>query len=109
MMLGLTPIRSIQRSLDGLFANLKAVSFDGDVSDVTALVTEAPKIEFKGGSPKEHRAEAADMHDDIDDGGDGLMDAPETGEQVAWYRWRIDVHHVVFRCRGERCAQAVFT
>jgi len=77
-------IGSIQRAMDGLFADCNAVSFDGDVSDVTALVTHAPKIVFSGGSPREHRAKAAELHDDINDGGDGLMEAPESGDHVSF-------------------------
>ncbi len=77
-------IRSIQRSLDGLFGDLEAVSFDGDVRDMTALVTDAPKLIFEGGSPKHHRAEVTEMQDDMDDGEDGLMEAPEDGDKVSF-------------------------
>lgn len=77
-------IRSIQRSLDSLFGDLEAVSFDGDVRDVTALVTDAPKLIFEGGSPKDHRAKATTIQDDMEDGQDGLMEAPENGDTVSF-------------------------
>lgn len=78
-------VRSIQGALDALFAEFTPVSFDGDVRDVTELVTKAaPEIEFKSDSPKEHRAKAAVMQDDIDDGDDGLMDLPEVGDQTSF-------------------------
>lgn len=78
-------VRSIQGALDALFAEFSPVSFDGDVRDVTELVTKAaPKIEFRSRTPKEHRAKAAALQDDIDDGDDGLMDAPEVGDQTSF-------------------------
>ncbi|GLQ91528.1 metallophosphoesterase [Dyella acidisoli] len=77
-------IQSIQRSLDGLFEDCPAVTFDGDVTDVTALITNAPKIVFNGGTPEDHRIKAAELHDDMDDGSDGLMEAPEPGDHVSF-------------------------
>lgn len=78
-------VRSIQGALDALFSNVSPVRFDGDIRDVTELVTKAaPKIEFKAGSPRDHRAHAAEFQDDIDDGEDGLMDAPEVGDQTSF-------------------------
>ncbi|MDQ0009435.1 putative phosphodiesterase [Luteibacter jiangsuensis] len=78
-------VRSIQGTLDALFADFNPVCFDGDIRDVTDLVTKAaPKIEFRGGTPKEHRAKAAEFQDDMDDGDDGLMDVPETGDQASF-------------------------
>lgn len=78
-------IRAIQRALDGLFEELVPVSFDGDVHDVTELVTKAPKLVFEGGSPRQHRAKAAEMQDEMDDGDDGLMESPEEGQQASFH------------------------
>lgn len=79
-------VRSIQGALDAIFSELSPVSFDGDVRDVTELVTKAaPRIEFKSGSPKEHRAKAAVLQDNIDDGDDGLMDSPELCDQASFH------------------------
>lgn len=79
-------VRSIQGALDVLFAEFSPVSFDGDIRDITELVTKAaPKIEFESRSPKQHRAKTAVLRDDIDDGDDGLMDAPESAAQASFH------------------------
>lgn len=51
--------------LHGLFADKKAIEFNGDTQALSALVEAAPKLVFNGGDAIENRREAREIQDEI--------------------------------------------
>lgn len=76
---------SISSAITGLFENMVPVTFDSDMSRIDALISEAPTLSYKGGSPAEHRDRRARMQDEIEgeDEEDGLVEAEEKTEKIS--------------------------
>ncbi|MDC8016273.1 metallophosphoesterase [Tahibacter soli] len=75
---------SISAAMSKLFDNFKEISFDGDTREVDNLISDAPALVYKGGSPVQHREEKNKELDKIDEeegDNDGLMETEENSEQ----------------------------
>lgn len=76
-------LNSIAEALHGLFRAHVPVSFDGDTSGITKLIENAPRLAYSGESPVEHRRRRNELHDQIDNGHDGLSEREENSPELS--------------------------
>ena len=70
-------IDAIVSALHRLFDSDAPVTFSGDTAEIALLIENAPKLEYTGEKPEEHRKRISEMRDRHDDGSDGLLDEEE--------------------------------
>ena len=77
---------TIRQAMSKLFENFDPVHFNGDTSKLNDLISDAPALIYKGGTPEQHREEKNREMDDLDedDGdSDGLMDKEESSDELS--------------------------
>lgn len=76
-------LRNISEALHGLFKSRAPIRFEGDTLAIRNVIENAPKLIFDGKSPKAHREERNQIHDQIDGPDDGLADSEEESEDLS--------------------------
>src|SRR5690606_3087615 len=74
---------AISCALQKLFAEINPITFSGDTKNLGQLVEAAPKLNYTGEKPEEHRRERNLVRDSVDNSGDGLLDAEEQSDQLS--------------------------
>jgi hypothetical protein len=74
----------ISNSLGTLFKKYLPVTFDSDTANIRLLMSEAPAITFRGGTPHENRARINRRRDEMeDDTDDGLQEHEESQPELS--------------------------
>lgn len=76
-------VLQIVETLHGIFAERKPIELGADTQQITALIAQAPELSYEGGSPEKHRRSRDELDDQREDNSDGLMDHPESGEELS--------------------------
>lgn len=76
-------ISQIVETLHGIFAERKPIELGADTQQITTLIAQAPELSYEGGSPEKHRRNRDEADDQREDDSDGLMDHPESGEELS--------------------------
>lgn len=76
-------LNSISGALHGLFRAHAPVTFEGDTNGIKQLIKDAPKLAYSGESPVEHRKRRNELHDQLDDGHDGLSETEESSPELS--------------------------
>jgi len=76
-------LSSILDSLRMRFNKSSPIMFAGDSAMINAVINDAPKLQYRGGSPEQHRESMNKAKDKLDDGKDGLAEGEEAGEDLS--------------------------
>jgi hypothetical protein len=76
-------IDAILTALRQLFSHRSAVTFEGDTDAIEQIIEDAPRIAYSGESPAKFRQRQEELKDALDDGGDGLVEAEEEGDELS--------------------------
>lgn len=78
-------LKSIADSLHNIVKEYVPVTFNNDTDVIEKLIDSAPKLEYTGEKPADHRERINKRHDEIDedDSKDGLADKEETSEDLS--------------------------
>lgn len=77
---------TIRQAMSKLFEDHEPVHFNGDTSKLNGLISDAPALIYKGGTPEQHREEKNREMDDLDEEegeSDGLMDREEPSDELS--------------------------
>jgi hypothetical protein len=78
-------LRSMSEALHKTFMHRAPTDLDKDTSRIAALISDAPKLIYKGGKPEEHRQRRNRMRDELDSADDGLFadEVEKPGDHLA--------------------------
>jgi len=77
---------TIKHAMSRLFDGFCPVHFNGDTAKLNELISDAPALIYKGGSPEQHREEKNREMDELDEtegDSDGLMDSEESSDRLS--------------------------
>ncbi|WP_433852583.1 metallophosphoesterase [Stenotrophomonas nitritireducens] len=77
---------AIKGSMAKLFDSVSPVRFNGDTVKVNELISDAPALVYKGGTPEQHREKKNKDLDELDESegdSDGLMDKEESSDHLS--------------------------
>lgn len=79
-------LNTMRQAMSKLFESYDPVHFNGDTSKLNTLISDAPALIYKGGTPEQHREEKNREMDNLDEeegDSDGLMDREEASEELS--------------------------
>ena len=76
-------LNCISGALHTLFKTRVPMTFDGDTRQINTLIQDAPKLRYSAVSPTEHRKRNNALRDEMEERGDGLVEAEETSAELS--------------------------
>jgi hypothetical protein len=79
-------LETIKDAMSKLFDGFDPIHFNGDTTKLNDLISDAPALIYKGGTPEQHREKKNREMDKLDETGsdsDGLMDKEEPSDQLS--------------------------
>lgn len=78
-------LQSIADALHNIVKEYTPITFNNDTNAIEKLIESAPKLEYTGEQPAEHRERLNKRHDEIDedDNKDGLADKEESSDELS--------------------------